>query len=357
MWFGHGTGPGKDEDSGDDGGDLFGPAEIGERIAAVAQGAIGALPAELRARAAARNDPATLEALTAVMTAWARAGGLDHAEFAERFLGRSAEDPVAGDLRATAMGAETAKSHADLAETAGHLTDAMRAIGIDRWQSFVADAAERAKDPATLAVVADNRQSQARDGNPADAMAYAKSPSLSELMKRDDSIRPVYPVETALGIAATGVAAGGVAAVRAAAGAVLRQVAPKIGPPGGATAGDSTAGATSTEEPTSPGAEGSETIELTEPSFPADPDELLKESWEETSHPKAAAKGRRTFVDSKTGQTVEFDKAQSGKTGWKGQDHYHVKNPNTTGTRDKYLDKNGHQVPDQSKSSHIPPNR
>jgi hypothetical protein len=58
MWFGHGTGPGKGEDG------PFGPTEIGARIAAVAQGAIGALPAALRARAAVRNGPATLERLT-----------------------------------------------------------------------------------------------------------------------------------------------------------------------------------------------------------------------------------------------------------------------------------------------------
>ena len=45
MWFGHGTGPGKGEDG------PFGPTEIGERIAAVAQGAIAALPADPRARA------------------------------------------------------------------------------------------------------------------------------------------------------------------------------------------------------------------------------------------------------------------------------------------------------------------
>jgi hypothetical protein len=158
MWFGHGTGPGKNDKAGDDGDDLFGPTEVGERIASVARGAIAALPADLRARAEARNDPATRERLREVMTAWAYGAALDHAAFAERFLGRGADDPIAGDLRAAAVGAAMAKSHADLAAAAGHLATAMQAIGLDGRQRFLADAGKRVKDPATIAAVAKSRR-------------------------------------------------------------------------------------------------------------------------------------------------------------------------------------------------------
>ncbi len=145
-WFGDGTAPPKfDDDAGNDD-DLFEPMESSQRIAAVAQGAIGALPLDLRAPAAARSGPVTLAVLTDVMTTWASAAGLDQAEFAERFLGRSADDPVVGDLRAAASGAVYAKSHADLGEAASHLAKAMQAVELDRWQRFLADAQERARD-------------------------------------------------------------------------------------------------------------------------------------------------------------------------------------------------------------------
>jgi hypothetical protein len=242
MWFGHGTGPGKSEEG------PFGPTEDAARIAAVIYGAIAALPAALRARAAARNNPATRENLAAAMTAWARGSALDHDEFAERFFGRAVDDPVVGDLRAAAMGAAMAGSHADLAETVGHLADAMQTVGLDHWQSFAADAVARAQDPATVAAVADSLRplpeasgkdgdgpvasaASARVGDSVNVMVYAKPPSLSELMKRNDSVAPVYPIETLAGIAAAGIAAGGAAVARAVGGAILKQILPKSGSP------------------------------------------------------------------------------------------------------------------------------
>ena len=93
------------------------------------------------------------------------------------------------------------------------------------------------------------------------------------------------------------------------------------------------------------------------PPLPANPDDLLAQGWEETSHPKAAATGRRTFVKPETGQSIEFDKGRPGEAGWRGQDHYHVLNPHSTGKRDLYLDKAGQSAPDGSKASHIPPGK
>lgn len=93
----------------------------------------------------------------------------------------------------------------------------------------------------------------------------------------------------------------------------------------------------------------------TSPSLPAKPDDLVTQGWKETTHPGEAVNGRRVFINPKTGQTIEFDKGRSGEPGWRGQDHYHVRNPNATGRNDKYLDREGHPVPNGSKRSHIPP--
>lgn len=74
--------------------------------------------------------------------------------------------------------------------------------------SFVADASERARDPATQAAI--HASSQPRPHAP-------------------DAIRPVYPVETAIGIAAAGLAGGAGAAAHALGGAILKQVHPESG--------------------------------------------------------------------------------------------------------------------------------
>jgi hypothetical protein len=67
-----------------------------------------------------------------------------------------------------------------------------------------------------------------------------------------DAIRPVYPVEILLGIGAVGIAGGVTAAVRAAGGAILRQMLPKAGPRTGRAGDDSAEGVASAEKPTSP---------------------------------------------------------------------------------------------------------
>lgn len=83
------------------------------------------------------------------MTAWLRATALNQAAFASRLLGRNADDPVSRDLHSAALRAGTATSHDDLREASGKLARAMEAVGIDRWPHLVADAQQRARDPAT----------------------------------------------------------------------------------------------------------------------------------------------------------------------------------------------------------------
>lgn len=185
------------------------------------------------------------------MSAWVRGAALGQAEFAERFLGRAA-----------AMGAAVAKSHAALAEAAKYLANAMQGIGIDRWQRFLADAQERARDPATVAAAEKSRQ-------PADIGMIGRDAICSV---------PFSPVEVVSGVGAAILAGKGVAAVARAAGtAILRWVVPKTGPRNGGTAEKSDAAGGNAEQPETATSEGSKTSKTTKPSLPANPDDLLKD--------------------------------------------------------------------------------
>lgn len=56
-----------------------------------------------------------------------------------------------------------------------------------------------------------------------------------------------------------------------------------------------------------------------------------------------------------TGLKIRFDEKVNGAKGFKGKNHYHILNPNVTGNKDLYLDKNGNPVNKGSKASHILP--
>jgi hypothetical protein len=79
----------------------------------------------------------------------------------------------------------------------------MKAVGLDKWPRFVTDAQARARDPATVA-------------------ATLKSLQPPDLNK--DAITPVYPVEKALAVAATGVTGGVLGVARAIGGAVASRI-------------------------------------------------------------------------------------------------------------------------------------
>jgi len=91
-------------------------------------------------------------------------------------------------------------------------------------------------------------------------------------------------------------------------------------------------------------------------SLPKNPNKLLNQGWEETT-PTAMAKNTssRTFKDKTTGLSIRFDKGNKDSNGYRGKDHYHIMNPNSTGKGDYYLDKLGNPVPKNSKASHIIP--
>lgn len=92
------------------------------------------------------------------------------------------------------------------------------------------------------------------------------------------------------------------------------------------------------------------------PNLPKNPDFLMEDGWEETT-PQGMKdnSNSRTFHDPETGADVRFDKGEEGADGFRGKDHYHVENPNSTGKKDRYLDKNGNPCAKGSKASHILP--
>jgi len=139
------------------------------------------------------------------MTAWMRGIRLDQAAFAARFFGRAADDPVVKHLHSAILGAATATNHENIREASGKVAEAIKVVGVSQWPRFVADAAERVRDPATMAAVEESR----------------KPPEPGR-----DAIQSVYPVEALLGIGFAGVAGGALAAARALGGTVARQIFP-----------------------------------------------------------------------------------------------------------------------------------
>ena len=206
MWFGHGTAADKGKKAAPSS-SVVGQSTA-DRVLALAYGALASLPAARRGQAEAQYNNGTLPRLKEAMTAWLRATALNRADFASRLFGRSADESVVRDLHSAALRAATATSHDDLRDAAGKLARAMEAVGIDRWPHFVADAQERARDPATQDAIEQSRQPPAPGR---------------------DAIRPVYPVETLLGLGAAA-AKGTAAAARALAGASLRQAMPENRP-------------------------------------------------------------------------------------------------------------------------------
>ena len=89
-------------------------------------------------------------------------------------------------------------------------------------------------------------------------------------------------------------------------------------------------------------------------SLPTKPNKNFLEYWEDITHPEARKNSDGTkFKHKETGLEVRFDPAKEGASGFEGKDHWHVYNPNKTGKKDYYLDKDGNPVAKGSKASHI----
>ncbi len=100
-----------------------------------------------------------------------------------------------------------------------------------------------------------------------------------------------------------------------------------------------------------------EDIVATASSLPEHGSTLVSQGWKDISHSKQAAAGSHTYEDPSTGLRIRFDEAKPGEKGYAGKNHYHILNPNATGSKDLYLDKDGNPVAKNSKASHILPKK
>jgi hypothetical protein len=151
-WFGHGTAPPKLKTPVEKA-PAPAPDSLPARLTAVIHGALGALKRSARAQAESQLRAGLLPRLTEAMTAWAQGSSLDAQSFAYHFFHRDAADQVVTSLRDAAVGAATATRQDELAAASKRLADAMTNEGLDTWPRFVAQALERARNPATLAAV------------------------------------------------------------------------------------------------------------------------------------------------------------------------------------------------------------
>ena len=90
--------------------------------------------------------------------------------------------------------------------------------------------------------------------------------------------------------------------------------------------------------------------------LPKKPNKKFFEDWEDITNPAAKQNSEsRVYKHKEIGLEIRFDSAKEGANGFEGKDHRHVYNPNSTGKKDYYLDKDGNPVPKSSKTSHIIP--
>lgn len=91
-------------------------------------------------------------------------------------------------------------------------------------------------------------------------------------------------------------------------------------------------------------------------SLPPKPNKKFYENWTDITDSRAKEHSTSvTFKNNDNGLKIRFDPAEKGAPGFKGKNHYHVFNPDATGVKDRYLDKDGNPVSRNSKASHIIP--
>lgn len=89
--------------------------------------------------------------------------------------------------------------------------------------------------------------------------------------------------------------------------------------------------------------------------LPQSGSDLLKQGWEDISHPMQAAQGSFTYEEPSSGLRIRFDRPTPGASGLAGKAHYHILNPDAHDSSDMYLDKDGNPCSRGSKASHIFP--
>jgi hypothetical protein len=307
---------------------LFDPRNAGDRVDYAARTVIAHLDRKDRQNGAATFSKVGLSRLRNAVIATYGASGLSRDAFRQRFLDPYTSDEAVDQWRDTAKALVEARTHQALGVAGEKLTQTIKGIGLSRWPRRLADL----NDDAIKAV-------------------------------DDGAVPGVVRVAGVLDDAVGGLAVGGLlswafgvypggpnwpGAEQAAptAPSIVEQQAPPD--PDKKT---ETAPAQSDQPADEP------PDEALDRSLPANPDDLLSQGYKEISHPDAAAKGRRTFTNPETGDTVIFDKGRPGKSGYRGRDHYHRINPNSNGDRDLFLDRNENPVGRSSNASHLIPRK
>ncbi len=165
----------------------------------------------------------TLPALKALVPVWAGGAHLPPGPFRETLFGKDFAPRPAEDLQTTVQRLIFARTVAAEQAAGEDLAAAVRGIGVAKWQDFL----ERAQDRVETLQLREKILGLKAQLETSKAAAAAKASAPPPGPKPDgsgDRIKPVYPVETALGIGAAGVAEGAVAAAEAVGGAILRQI-------------------------------------------------------------------------------------------------------------------------------------
>lgn len=93
--------------------------------------------------------------------------------------------------------------------------------------------------------------------------------------------------------------------------------------------------------------------------LPDDSNELIKRGWKDATHPEKRKKHDGvTYFNPRTSQKVDYDRGDPNLTGFRGKNHYHWYNPDSTDKKaNYYLDKYGRPCGKGSERSHILPTK
>jgi hypothetical protein len=144
-WFGSGTGPGRDvAPANPHYGDLFAPANVGNRVAYAAHSLFVHLSERDAKHPTAKAETATTENLKTAVAAWYGARNLSRDAFRALLLDPSTKNSTVDRLRVATRGFVEARTPEVLNAANAILGDAVRRIGLDNWPAYLADAAKRA---------------------------------------------------------------------------------------------------------------------------------------------------------------------------------------------------------------------
>ncbi len=290
------------------------------------------VPAATRSQWYQAANATNRERLQTAVAAWYGAAGLGRDAFRARFLDPSTSDETVDRLRSAAKAMVEGRSYADLAKAGRDLAAAAQDVGAYKWSRFASDSSQKA-------VAAVSR---------GEVPGVIKASAADTPLEFGALVLGLLAILWATRQAGTSQPGGSSQAVPSPAPSTVTEAIPLPPATDGEPAPDQPQ--TSTGADTQPAKPDHGRLDL-----PANPDELSKEGWIETTNPTAAKTGRREFVNPKTGEEISFDKGRPGEPGFRGKDHYHRKNPTSAGKKDSNLDVNGNSVPGGSKRSHIIP--